>query len=132
MAQQKGSQLDADAMKPKTMAIARLKNPLAIKPKAPVRLACICGKRKHALMSAVPRRIVVSGKEILVLYISVRNRSLVFSKNDGCFVVGGGNLVHHDVCGEMGGQRVIADTVVLSRFDYQSLSCMVALWRECA
>ena len=80
MSRQKGSQLDADAVEPKTMAIARLKYPPALKPKAPVRSACIRGKRTHALMLAVPRRIVASGKEILVLYISVRNCNFVVPK----------------------------------------------------
>ena len=67
MAQQKGSQLDADAMDPKTIAIARKKYHPAMKPNAPVRSACIQGNRKHTLMLAVPRRIGASGKEILVL-----------------------------------------------------------------
>ena len=44
-----------------------------MKPNAPVRLACIHGKRKHALILAVPRRIGASGREILVLYMSMRN-----------------------------------------------------------
>ena len=80
MERQNGSQLDADAVEPKTMAIARKKYPLALKPKAPVRLACICEKQKHALMLAVPRRIAAPGKEILVLYISVRNCNLAVPK----------------------------------------------------
>ncbi len=48
-----------------------------MKPNAPVRLACICGNQKHALMLAVPSRIGTFGKEILVLYISMRNCILV-------------------------------------------------------
>ena len=83
MARRKGSQLDADAMDPKTIAIARKKYPPAIKPKAPVRSECIRGNRKHALMTAVPRRIVASGKEILVLYISTRSCILVVPKMMG-------------------------------------------------
>ena len=67
MARQKGSQLNADAMEPKTMAIARKKYPPAMKPNAPVRSACIQENWKHALILAVPRRIGASGKEILVL-----------------------------------------------------------------
>ena len=77
MARRKGSQLDADAMDPNTIAIAIKKYPPAMKPNAPVKSACIRGNRKQALMSAVPRRIGSSGKEILVLYISIRNCSLV-------------------------------------------------------
>ena len=69
MARQKGSQLDADAMEPNTMAIARKKYPPAMKPNEPIRLACIQGNWKQALMLAVPRRIGVSGKEILVLFM---------------------------------------------------------------
>ena len=77
MAPQKGSQLDADAMEPKTMAIARKKYATAMKPNAPVRSECMQGNQKHALMSAVPRRIGESGNEILVLYMSMRNCILV-------------------------------------------------------
>ena len=60
-----------------------------MKPKAPVRSACICGKRKHALMSAVPRRIGASGKEILVLYMSMRNCILVAPKVMGALLAMG-------------------------------------------
>ena len=77
MAQRNGSQLDADAVEPKTMAIARLKYPPALNPKAPVRSAFICRKRKHALISAVPGRIGSSRKEIRVLYMLIRNFILV-------------------------------------------------------
>ena len=80
MAQRIGPQLDADALEPNTMAVARLKYPPALKPKAPVRLACICGNRKHALMLAVPRRIGVSRKEILVLYISMGTATWSYQK----------------------------------------------------
>ena len=48
-----------------------------MKPNAPVRSACIFGNQKHDLMSAVPSRIGPFGKEILVLYISMRNCILV-------------------------------------------------------
>ena len=71
------------------MAVARLKYPPALKPKAPVRSACIHGKRKHNLMSAVPRRIGLSGKEILVLYISMRNCILVIPKVMGALLTTG-------------------------------------------
>ena len=67
MARRKGSQLDAEAMDPKTIAIARKKYPPAMKPNAPVRSACIRGNRKQALMSAEPSRIGALGNEILVL-----------------------------------------------------------------
>ena len=79
-ARQNGSQLDADALRPNTIAVARLKYPPALKPKAPVRSACICGKQKQVLMSAVPRRIGLSGKEIFVSYTSVRNCNYVVPK----------------------------------------------------
>ena len=46
----------------------------------------MCRKKKHVLMSAVPRRIGASGKEILVLYISVRNCSLVVPKVMGALL----------------------------------------------
>ena len=71
MARRKGFQLDADALDPITIAVARLKYPPALKPNAPVRSACIWGKLKHALMSAVAKRIGFLGKEIRVLYISM-------------------------------------------------------------
>ena len=85
-AQPNGSQLDADALEPNTMAVARLKCPPVLKPKAPVGPACICGNRKHALKSAVPRRIGLSGKEIFVLYISIRNCNLVVPKVMGALL----------------------------------------------
>ncbi len=48
-----------------------------MKPNAHVRSACICGNKTQAVMSAVPSRISTFGKEILVLYISMRNCILV-------------------------------------------------------
>jgi len=69
MAQQHGSQMEVDALDPKTIAVARLKYPPALKLKAPVRSACILEKEKHALISTVVSRIKLSRKEILVLYI---------------------------------------------------------------
>ena len=77
MAQRKGSQLDADAMEPKTMAIARKKYPPAMKPSVPVRLACIHGNRNHALILAVPNIIGTFWKDVLVLYVSMRYCVLV-------------------------------------------------------
>ena len=71
IAQRNGSQLEADAFDPKTIAVARLKYPPALKPNAPDRLACIRANLKHALISAVASRIGLSGKEILVLYMSM-------------------------------------------------------------
>ena len=59
------------------MAIARKKYPPAMNPNAPVRSACICGNQKHTLISDVPSRISLFGKEILVLYILMRNCILV-------------------------------------------------------
>ena len=60
-----------------------------MKPKAPIRSACICRKWKHALMLAVPRMIGASGKEILVLYISMRNYILVVPKVMGALLLKG-------------------------------------------
>jgi hypothetical protein len=58
MARPKASQLDADAVEPKTTAVARLYNLSDMKPKALVKFAWILGYQKHALTSARPRRIV--------------------------------------------------------------------------
>jgi hypothetical protein len=55
------SQLDADAVEPNTIAVARLYNLSAMKPKAPVKSAWILGNQKHALTTARPRRIVAVG-----------------------------------------------------------------------
>ena len=57
-----------------------------MKPKAPVKLACILRKQKHALMLDVPRRIGASGKEILVLYMPMRNCILVVPKVMGALL----------------------------------------------
>jgi hypothetical protein len=57
----KGSQLLADALDPKTMLVAKKYKFSAIKPKAPVRSACILGKRKHAVISANARNIFICG-----------------------------------------------------------------------
>jgi hypothetical protein len=61
MARLKASQLDADAVKPNTIAVARLYNSSAMNPKAPVKSAWILGYWKHALSSARPKRIVAVG-----------------------------------------------------------------------
>ncbi len=63
MAHLKASQLDADAVKLNTIAIAvaRLYNSSAMKLKAPVISALILGYQKHALTSARPRGIVAVG-----------------------------------------------------------------------
>ncbi len=58
MACLKASQLDADAVEPNTIAVARLYNLSAMKPKVPVKSAWILGYWKYALTSARPRRIV--------------------------------------------------------------------------
>ncbi len=55
------SQLDADAVEPNTIAVARVYNLFAMKPKASVKSAWILGYRKHALTSARTRRIVAVG-----------------------------------------------------------------------
>ena len=68
IAWQNGSQLEDDAFDPKTVAVARLKNPPALKPNAPVWSECILAKQKHALISAIASRIGLSGNKILVLY----------------------------------------------------------------
>ncbi len=52
MAQQKDSQLEAEAVEPNTIAVARLYRSLARKPNAPVRSAWILANQKQALMSA--------------------------------------------------------------------------------
>ncbi len=61
MAHLKASQLDNDAVKPNTIAMARLYNLSAMKLKDPVRSVWILGYQKHALTSARPRRIVAVG-----------------------------------------------------------------------
>jgi hypothetical protein len=61
MAHLKASQLDADAVEPNTIVVARLYNLSAMKPNAPVKSAWILGYQKHALTSARPRRIVAVG-----------------------------------------------------------------------
>ncbi len=48
MAPLAASQLDADAVKPNTIAVARLYKLSAMKPKAPVKSAWILGYQKHA------------------------------------------------------------------------------------
>ncbi len=58
---QNDSQLDADAVEPKTMAVARLYRSSAKKPNAPVRSAWILANQKHALMSARAIKIAVVG-----------------------------------------------------------------------
>ncbi len=52
MAQQKYSQLEAEAVEPNTIAVARLYRSSARKPNAPVRSAWILANQKQALMSA--------------------------------------------------------------------------------
>ncbi len=47
----KASQLDADDVKPNTLAVARLYNLSAMKPKAPVESAWILGYLKQALIT---------------------------------------------------------------------------------
>jgi hypothetical protein len=61
MAFLKASQLDADAVKPNTIAVERLYNSSTMKPKASVKSAWILGYQKHPLTSAKPRRIVAVG-----------------------------------------------------------------------
>jgi hypothetical protein len=61
MACLKASQLDAEAVEPKTIAVARLYNSSAIKPNAQIKSARNLGYLKHALMSARPKRIVAVG-----------------------------------------------------------------------
>jgi hypothetical protein len=61
MAHLKASQLGAEAVKPNTIAVARLYNLSAMKPNAPVKSVWILGYLKHALKSARPRRIVAVG-----------------------------------------------------------------------
>jgi hypothetical protein len=61
MACLKAFQLDAEAVKPNTIAMARLYNLSAMKLNAPVKSAWILGYLKHALTSARPRRIVAVG-----------------------------------------------------------------------
>ncbi len=57
----KASLLDAKAVEPNTIAVARLYNSSAMKPNAPVKSAWILGYLKHTLTSARPRRIVAVG-----------------------------------------------------------------------
>ncbi len=54
-------QLDADAVEPNTIVVARLYNLSAMKPNAPVKSVWILGYLKHALRSARPRRIIAVG-----------------------------------------------------------------------
>ena len=61
MARLKASQLDADAVEPNTISLARLDNLSAMKPKAPVKSVWILGHQKHALTLVRPRRIVAVG-----------------------------------------------------------------------
>jgi hypothetical protein len=61
MARLNASHFEADAVKPNTIAVARLYNLSALKPKAPVKSAWIFGNWKHALTSAGSRRIVEVG-----------------------------------------------------------------------
>jgi hypothetical protein len=61
MACLKATQLDAEAVKPNTIAVARLYNSSAMKLNAQVKSAWILGYLKHALTSARPRRIVAVG-----------------------------------------------------------------------
>ncbi len=63
----KASQLDAEAVEPNTIAVARLYNSLAVKLNAPVKSVWILGYLKHALTSARPRRIVAVGQLMRVL-----------------------------------------------------------------
>jgi hypothetical protein len=49
MAHLKASQLDADAVEPNTIAVARLYNSSAMKPNAPVKSAWILGYQKTHL-----------------------------------------------------------------------------------
>ena len=51
MARQNDSQLDANAVEPNTIAVAKLYRSSARKPNAPVKSAWILANRKHALMS---------------------------------------------------------------------------------
>jgi hypothetical protein len=55
------SQLDAYTGELNTIAVARLYNLSAMKPKVPVKSEWILGYLKHALTSARPRRIVAAG-----------------------------------------------------------------------
>ena len=52
MARRKDSQLEAEAVEPNTIAVARLYRPSARKPNAPVRSAWILANQMQALMSA--------------------------------------------------------------------------------
>jgi hypothetical protein len=61
MAYLKASQLGADAVKPNTIAVARLYNLSAMKPNTPVKSVWILGYWKHALTSARQRRTVAVG-----------------------------------------------------------------------
>ncbi len=57
----KVSQLDADAVKPNTIAVEKFYHSSAMKPKATVKSVWILGYLKHALTSARPRRIIAVG-----------------------------------------------------------------------
>jgi hypothetical protein len=61
IARQKASQLEADVVEPNTIAVARLNNSSAMKLNAPVMSAWIRANRKHALISAKPRKILAVG-----------------------------------------------------------------------
>ena len=58
IAQQKGSQLEADALKLKTINVARLKYPPALKPNKPVKLACIQAETGFNIDRAKKNRLV--------------------------------------------------------------------------
>ncbi len=67
MAHLNASQLDADAVKSNTIAMARLYNSSAMKPKAPVKSVWIHGNQKNTLTTARPKRIVAVGYLMRVL-----------------------------------------------------------------
>ena len=86
-------------------------------------MECICGEAEACFDVGCSKedRCVRDGDPCIV-YI-YEELQLGCTESDGCFVVDGGNLVHHDVREETGCLHVISKTVVLSQFDYQSLSC---------
>ena len=88
--------------------------------------------QKHALISAVARRIGLSGKEEgdpCVVDVSVEEH-LCRTKGDGRLIVDWSYLVHYNVGWEAGSRSVVAEAVILAWFDHQGLGCMPAVGQE--
>jgi hypothetical protein len=109
----KASQLDADAVKPNTIAVARLYNSSAMKPKAPVKSAWILGYLKHTLTSARPRYRCSRITDVRVVDVCV-DLAFDMAKRHWCFLGDWCDLIHDYICQSGDCQSFPYNVIVLS------------------